>query len=198
MKLYSVIIYSLLLPTSFLVVAKSKKEILPVITNFHVIVFSKDNLLTQRITAEQTTKWYSLLKDIQDFTMANDARLDKDYQVILNASNTLINTLKLVFNSYIASVLINSADKQEGTDKVDEHHFTFAALNLAKIKELIEPLKDTKKSLVDLQKRLKPGLFTRAASSDAMELLRTTAFVLEVTIDKVFIDFNKISAKVNG
>lgn len=178
--------------------APTKKGLLPSITNLHIIVFGKDNLITQRITMQEATKWYDLLKGVNELVKKNDPRLLREYQSIANASNEILNTLKVVFNSQIAPALVNEKDKVEGISKLDSVTIAPSAIDLKKIKELLDPLLITQKSLKTIQNTLKPGFFTSGATTDAMEVLKTVAFVLDVTIDKIFIDYKKVQNFVSS
>lgn len=174
-----------------------KEQVKAIITGVHVRVFSKNILLTEKITREESDTWYEMLKQVESFVQDNDPTLMADYRTLVDASNTIINTLKITFNRSIVPALKNPADKNTGTSHLRD--IDLAQVPLKSIEEQIHKLKPTRETLKALQIKLKPsklGLLASKkaeASNNAKEVLRHLAFILEVTCDKIFIDFKKLS-----
>lgn len=174
-----------------------KEQLKTVITGIHVVVFSKDNLITQRISMKESDQWNQLLKQVETFVEERDPSFTPQYRVLLDASNTIINTLKSCFNAFIAPALKNSADKDTGTSNVSKIDIT--QVPLQSLEEQVYKLKPYLDSLKKLQTQLKPsklGLFPSKKGKDsnaAKEVLNHLAFILEVTCDKIFTDLKKLA-----
>ncbi len=175
-----------------------KEQLKAVITGVHVVVFSKNILLTERITRNESDQWNQVLKEVEAFVQKNDPSLNSYYMTLLDASNAIINTLKTSFNAYIAPALKNPADKDAGTSNVSKIDLTQVPLQA--LEEQVNKLKAYKESLKKVQTQLKPsklGLFPSKkgkASNAAKEVLNHLAFILEVTCDKIFTDLKKLTA----
>lgn len=174
----------------------NKEHIKGIITGVHVRAFSKNILLTEKIGREESDKWYEMLKQVESFVQENDPTLIADYRTLVDASNIIINTLKISFNQYIVPALKNAADKNTGTHDLRE--IDLSKVPLKSIEEQLNKLKPTRETLRALQIKLKPsklGLLASKkaqASNNAKEVLSHLAFILEVTCDKIFADFKKL------
>ena len=170
-----------------------------VITGTHTKVFGKNNLITSRITPAESNEWYVMLSNVKEFVdkTAKDKSLTSGkwsaYETILDLSNKTINTLKTIFNSQIAPALKNPADKNEGISNYDPNKLDRTKLDLNVIRKLVNELQLFKAVLVKLQNDLKQTKAKKSkAVQDAHDIFSRLALTLEVTIDKISTDLNKI------
>ena len=158
----------------------------------HNRIFGKNNLITSRMTTQDSDAWYTMLSALKNYVEKNDKDLLKYHQILVEVSNNLINTLKVIFNTQIAGALTNAADKAEGISNYDASRLNIQKLNLPSIKQQLDALKKDKEKLNKLLQDIKPGFFTSSTSKEIREVLTTLARLLEATIDKVNIDLGKI------
>ena len=78
-----------------------KEKIIMAITSAHTRVFSKENLITERIAEEDSKVWENLLSEIYKYVNKNGRNLVKDLNKIKIASDQLIDTLRLTYGLYI-------------------------------------------------------------------------------------------------
>lgn len=171
---------------------KSKDNAFAFIIGIHTKVFSKQNLITEHITMPDASDWYALLKGVEDYTRRNDKDRLPYYEKIRNASDTLINGLKIMYNTYILPALKDPKDGEAGIATLNDSKIDITKVDLDAIKNAVNKFRSTKEGLVNLQKSLKKKLLISSGSRNARGVLTNLAFVLEITIDKVFADYEKV------
>ena len=145
------------------------------LTSVHTLVFGKDNLLLDRIPAEESNKWFDMIKEVRAFVAKNvpSSSLNKDMDTLWQASADLLNTLKELYGSQFSKRPL-SFDKN------------IVEKRLASLREKQQGIKKI------LAKLKKAPFFEKAEHKDAREIISKLSLFLDVTYDKVFIDWKKI------
>ena len=126
---------------------------------------------------EGTEAWQQTMQAIKGFVQANAAELNPYFATLSNASDQLIARLKAGFNGFIAPKLLNRDDKKSGLSRLDTTKLNLASINVPGLNEVINPLKDERDKLIDLQKQLakkletfRRSLITPKVKGDAVEV----------------------------
>lgn len=176
---------------------RNKSDAENMMTSVHNQVFGKNNLVTSRILVEEANLWYSFLSLLEKYIEKKDKSLVggkwAPFTILRDISNNVINTLKINFNTYIAPALKNPDDKQKGLSNFEAARFDLGKLDMNAMKTNLNRLRLEIPVLQDLQKnKLTTTSKMSAGAKEARELLKRLAFTLEVTIDKVAKDLDKI------
>lgn len=178
---------------------KSKDNALNFITSVHTKVFGKQNLITERITVNEGGDWFSLLKGIEDYTQRNDKDFLPYVKKIREASLNFINGLKIMYHRFISPALKDPKDRERGVGQLSEDKIDLKKIDLDGIKNSIAYFKGIKNKLTDIEKSLNRKILFSSGSRNAREVLLRLILVLKVTIDKVFIDYEKLKIfKIRG
>lgn len=193
-----------------------KDKFIMAITSAHTRTFSKENLITERISLEDSNVWNSLMNEIAKYVQGT--LLMADFEQLQNVSNELLNTLKIVYGSKIAPAIIDAAKKDSGVNISIANAST--KIDKAKIKaDAIRPLIDPLKIQEEIPKKIPTSIDATIKKYEAQldskwfsfgkdkeiarikeiaEVLKRLALTLEVTIAKVFKDFQKLEKFVQA
>lgn len=180
-----------------------KEKMLQGIDAANIVAFSKENLIVGRIAPNDSLAWYDQLKRVKEFVASRDKGLLKYYDILVEATNELVNIQKLVYGSYVNKAFKREKDKASGLKALDTELVSFSdqidasKLDISAIESQVNKLKKTKKDLSKLQSDLKwKTRFSSEAKSEdrreARDVLQRVAFSLELTVDKVLRDFQKV------
>lgn len=177
-----------------------KNKIIMSITSAHTRVFSKENLITERISENDSVVWENLLTEIYKYVKnsASNINLVRGFNKIRAASEDLLYTLRLTYGVYILPAITDISKRQEGLNikapqaasKIDK-----SKINIDDILVKISSLKDQENSMKAVQNKL---LTYKVSSPDVVDVLERLAFTVEVTISKVFKDAQKVKDFVAG
>ncbi|MFI5333377.1 MAG: hypothetical protein ACHQVS_04745 [Candidatus Babeliales bacterium] len=151
-----------------------KDKLLRLLTSTHTLVFSKDNLLTERIKPEDSNKWYDLLGSMRAFVNKKASDLNPQFEQLWIASADLLNTLKVLYGSQFSKKPLN--------------------LNTTFIEQQLETLKAQQQkvqTVLDAMNK-KPRGYERDRHAEAREVVKNLALFLDATYAKVPRDYRKI------
>lgn len=167
---------------------KNAEEARQALFSAHVTAFAVDNLLTHAVPQTGYNNWYNALNGVQKFidaelakqrtipiSQANRDMFAKDMNIYRNASDKLINTIKILRNT-------NNGFKKE----------KWADIDLDKVKASIAELASQEKELLDLQSQLEPALLDIQATKDIKKMLKDIAIALEASYKALRTHFEKI------
>lgn len=184
---------------------KSKDELLQAIVSAHTRAFGNENLIVKHLDNEGIQAWQQTVQAIKEFIQANAPELNPYVATLSTASDQLISRLQIAFNSYIAPKLLNPDDKKSGLSKLDIAKLDIAKLNRPGLEKLINPLKDERHKILDLEDTLtkkletfRSSLVTRKIKGDAVEILLRLTTTLADTIKKTINDLQKLSSAINS
>jgi len=186
---------SFLCLTSSLYAAQTEKDkFLMTITSAHTRVFSKDNLITERILPEDSAIWNALMSEIAQYVQRNGGKLTPEFEKLQRASNDLLNTLKIVYGTDIAPAITDQSKKQTGISLTvaNASKINKALININSIKAKIAPLAEQENNAKNVPTQLDKRWLLSAADKDLAVVLKQLALTLEVTISKVFKDAEKL------
>lgn len=103
-------------------VSSFKKHLIPTpfhhlraaITTGHNRAFGKDNLITQRITSQESHAWHEVIAAATVFIDKHQSSLGDNFNEIRAVSDDIINTLKINYWIHIAPQVYHPADKKQG------------------------------------------------------------------------------------
>ena len=175
-----------------------KEKIIMAITSAHTRVFSKENLITERIAEEDSKVWENLLSEIYKYVNKNGRNLVKDLNKIKIASDQLIDTLRLTYGLYILPNITDSSKREEGlnikstnaSEKINK-----SAIKISSIMGKIEDLKEQENIMKMVQGKI---VAYKVSSPDVVAVLERLALTVEVTISKVFKDAEKLKQFVQN
>ena len=177
---------------------KESEKIIMAITSAHTRVFSKENLITERISEEDSKVWENLLSEIYKYVNKNGRNLAKDLNKIRVASDQLIDTLRLTYGLYILPNITDSSKREEGlnikstnaSEKINK-----SAIKISSIMGKIEDLKEQENIMKRVQDKI---IAYKVSSPDVVAVLERLALTVEVTISKVFKDAEKLKQFVQN
>ena len=147
---------------------------LVLITTTHTKVFSKDSLFAER--NEETNAWYDMLDYLQGYVDENagkDKKLLEAFALSQDVSYQLINTLKIAYNAVFAG-------KKSPSRAVVEN-----------ARSSIEQLKQRRTDLQNMSNILEDYSPRKKKKKDVKETLLRLILTLDLTINKLAIDFKK-------
>ncbi len=158
--------------------AITKAELLQIMVSGHTRAFGKDELLLSGIDITESNKWYEVIKEVRDFvkTKVPSSSLNKDVDVLSQASTDLINTIKMLRATQF--------NKKPLAFKKDAVEKALAPLQ-ARQKEVKKILSNTKKA---------PLLGEKTYHKEAREIVNNCADFLEATYAKIFREWKKLLA----
>lgn len=141
----------------------SKDRMFMALSRDHTRVFAKDDLFKERFDPKELQIWYRFLNDVKTFVAANgrgDQKFDTALNSILENNDTLINTLKMTFNSLFAP----GGGYQE-----------------AVIKNAMQKFQQINDTMATLQKSISKENYLYKSKKDVRDLLERVALYTENT-----------------
>ncbi len=169
---------------------KEKQQLLTIITDMQAKVFNKENLIVTRITTEDSNDWNKLMGAIRNYVEKYRLNMLPYFNTVSRASNNLMNTLKIVFNSQIVGALKDPEAKEYGLSNLNFAKLNLDMINLDMVEQQINMLHTSRQSLVQFQDELNKKFLMMPTARHTRDVLGQLASTFEMTIDKVFTDFN--------
>ncbi len=162
-----------------------------IVSVFNPLFLARDNILTSRMTVEQSKAIYDFLTEVQKFINTKDKSFLPAYNTTLNITNDIMNTLKLIYNSQIVPALKNEKYKETGLPKFDRNELNYNKLSISTIEQYILSLDKDQALLFQLEDELNYKKVTTSAAKDVQSILKYIVIVLQDTINKINKDFGK-------
>lgn len=192
------LLYVLSVGAFFCVNAKevTKDEMLKNITSIHTAVWSRDNMLTDRLNGPDTEKWRRLLKIARDFVRSNGGDVVL-MDMIDKASEEALSARKKIFNIYIAPAL-SVKDRVEGFSSIKADRINFSKIHFADMKRVLGELRAYSDMMRSVQTKIevdaKADKKKKSKKQDAREVLNRLALTLELTLEKFSKDADRLEA----
>ena len=168
---------------------ENKEQILSLADKLNKKLFDdKINILTQPVTPDQFAEWDKFSKKLSDYVQAYGPDFMKFYTTIDTAAHDSTNTIKLVYDSYIAPTFKDSARKEQGVTHLSLETLDVNRLNIVALDTQLESLRKVANVLARVQDDFRSLILTSPQEKEVRQVLSIVTTYLQLGIDNVFRD----------